>query len=128
MLFPPEDINDPDKQIAIANGQFILIKKMVYDTVGGHKEVKDRMMDDFPWRLEVFTYWIVYLFPDQHPAMPLAPVDVTRSQFGWHLSAGSNCPLPDSSLCTCPSDSFSHTTLVKYFLCFWQFNGHAYFD
>ena len=44
--FPAEQVNDPTKPDAIANGQFILIKRTVYDQVGGHGAVKDRIDDD----------------------------------------------------------------------------------
>ncbi len=47
MLFPPERVNDPDHELAIANGQFILIRRTVYDAVDGHAGVRQRMMDDF---------------------------------------------------------------------------------
>lgn len=44
--FPAERVNDPSKPDAIANGQFILIKRAVYEHVGGHKAVKDRIDED----------------------------------------------------------------------------------
>jgi cellulose synthase/poly-beta-1,6-N-acetylglucosamine synthase-like glycosyltransferase len=39
-------VNDPSRPDAIANGQFILIKRSVYDRVGGHTAVKDRIDED----------------------------------------------------------------------------------
>jgi chlorobactene glucosyltransferase len=44
--FPAERVNDPAKPDAIANGQFILIKRSVYQAVGGHAAVKDRVDED----------------------------------------------------------------------------------
>jgi chlorobactene glucosyltransferase len=44
--FPADKVNDPTKPDAIANGQFILIKRSVYDQVGGHSAVKDRIDED----------------------------------------------------------------------------------
>jgi chlorobactene glucosyltransferase len=44
--FPADRVNDPSKPDAIANGQFILIKRSVYDRVGGHTAVKDRIDED----------------------------------------------------------------------------------
>jgi chlorobactene glucosyltransferase len=44
--FPAERVNDPAKPDAIANGQFFLIKRTVYDQVGGHLAVKDRIDED----------------------------------------------------------------------------------
>ncbi len=48
LVFPPEWVNNPDRKLSMANGQFILIRRDVYDTIGGHASVKDCMMDDFP--------------------------------------------------------------------------------
>jgi chlorobactene glucosyltransferase len=44
--FPAKRVNDPSKPDAIANGQFILIRRAVYDTTGGHTAVKDRIDED----------------------------------------------------------------------------------
>ncbi|NJD59586.1 MAG: glycosyltransferase [Anaerolineae bacterium] len=44
--FPAERVNDPAKPDAIANGQFILIRRSAYDAVGGHAAVKDRIDED----------------------------------------------------------------------------------
>ena len=35
--FSPRKVNDPNSKDAIANGQFILIKRSVYDAIGGHE-------------------------------------------------------------------------------------------
>ncbi len=44
--FPADRVNDPTKPDAISNGQFILIKRAVYDHIGGHTAVKDRIDED----------------------------------------------------------------------------------
>ena len=44
--FSPRKINDPDTKDAIANGQFILIKRSTYDAIGGHESVKDNIVED----------------------------------------------------------------------------------
>ena len=44
--FPARRVNDPTKPDAISNGQFILIKRSVYEQVGGHAAVKDRVDED----------------------------------------------------------------------------------
>ena len=44
--FSPRKVNDPNSKDAIANGQFILIKRSVYDAVGGHAGVKDNIVED----------------------------------------------------------------------------------
>ena len=44
--FSPRKVNDPNNKDAIANGQFIMIKRSVYDVIGGHKSVKDDIVED----------------------------------------------------------------------------------
>jgi len=44
--FSPRKVNDPSTTNAIANGQFILIKRTVYDAIGGHESVKSSIVED----------------------------------------------------------------------------------
>ena len=44
--FPARRVNDPQKTDAIANGQFILIRRQVYQTVGGHAAVRNQIAED----------------------------------------------------------------------------------
>ncbi len=44
--FSPRKVNDPHSRDAIANGQFILVRRAVYDSVGGHEAVKDQIVED----------------------------------------------------------------------------------
>jgi chlorobactene glucosyltransferase len=44
--FSPRKVNDPHRRDAIANGQFILIKRSVYDAIGGHASVRDKIAED----------------------------------------------------------------------------------
>lgn len=44
--FSPRKVNDPKRRDAVANGQFIFIKRSVYDLIGGHEKVKDRIVED----------------------------------------------------------------------------------
>jgi chlorobactene glucosyltransferase len=44
--FSPRKVNDPQRRDAIANGQFIMIKRRVYDAIGGHEKVKDQIVED----------------------------------------------------------------------------------
>ena len=37
---------NPDKKDVSANGQFILIRKSVYDVLGGHKAIQSKLLDD----------------------------------------------------------------------------------
>ena len=44
--FSPRKVNDPNSKDAIANGQFIMIKRSVYDAIGGHEHIKDQIVED----------------------------------------------------------------------------------
>lgn len=44
--FSPRKVNDPKRTDAISNGQFIFIKRSVYDAIGGHESVKDKIAED----------------------------------------------------------------------------------
>ena len=44
--FPADRVNDPSKPDAIANGQFILIRRSVYDSVGGHQAIRGEIAED----------------------------------------------------------------------------------
>ncbi|MBN1453409.1 MAG: glycosyltransferase [Anaerolineales bacterium] len=44
--FSPRRVNDPKRKDAIANGQFIFIKRNVYEAVGGHVAIKGSIVED----------------------------------------------------------------------------------
>ncbi len=44
--FSPRKVNDPKRKDAIANGQFILIARSVYEAVGGHTAIKGSIVED----------------------------------------------------------------------------------
>ncbi len=44
--FPPRKVNDPQSKVAIANGQFIFVKRNIYDALGGHAAVKASIAED----------------------------------------------------------------------------------
>ena len=44
--FSPRKVNDPKRKDAIANGQFILIKRSTYAAIGGHASVKNSIVED----------------------------------------------------------------------------------
>jgi len=48
MLYPPRLVNNPLSPVAVANGQYILIKRFVYDTLGGYArpDLKGTLLDD----------------------------------------------------------------------------------
>lgn len=44
--FPYADVNQPDKPAAAANGQFLMIRRDVYEAVGGHTRVAGEVLED----------------------------------------------------------------------------------
>jgi glycosyltransferase involved in cell wall biosynthesis len=44
--YPPSKVSDPASPIAAANGQFILVKRDVYDAVGGHAAIAGDLLED----------------------------------------------------------------------------------
>lgn len=44
--FSPRKVNDPSRRDAVANGQFIFIKRSVYDLIGGHEKIKAQIVED----------------------------------------------------------------------------------
>ena len=44
--FSPRKVNDPKRKDAIANGQFIFIKRSVYDAIGGYAGIRDQIVED----------------------------------------------------------------------------------
>lgn len=44
--FSPRKINDPNQRDAIANGQFILIRRSTYVAIGGYESVKNSIVED----------------------------------------------------------------------------------
>jgi glycosyltransferase involved in cell wall biosynthesis len=43
---PANAVNDPRSDQCLANGQFILIRRDVYDAVGGHEAIRNSVVDD----------------------------------------------------------------------------------
>ena len=48
MMYPIKKVNDPLSSVALANGQYILIRRSVYDTLGGYArpELRNTLIDD----------------------------------------------------------------------------------
>ncbi len=44
--FRPYDVNDPNSPVAAANGQYILVRRAAYETVGGHASVATDLLED----------------------------------------------------------------------------------
>jgi len=45
-LYSYAAINDPDSPAAAANGQYLLIRRNVYEQIGGHAAVRDEVLED----------------------------------------------------------------------------------
>lgn len=45
-LFPPARVNDPGDPLAMAAGAFLLFHRDLYERIGGHRAVKDRVAED----------------------------------------------------------------------------------
>lgn len=45
-LFSYDDVNDPQKSAAAANGQFVMIRRDAYEAVGGHASVAEEILED----------------------------------------------------------------------------------
>ncbi len=48
MQYPPDQVNDPDSPIALANGQYILLRRTVYERLGGYArpDLRATLLDD----------------------------------------------------------------------------------
>lgn len=46
ITYPPTQVNDPGSPIAAANGQFLLVERDAYFSIGGHQAVADRVLED----------------------------------------------------------------------------------
>ena len=44
--YPPERINNPSDPAVAANGQYILVRRNVYEALGGHGMVANKLLDD----------------------------------------------------------------------------------
>jgi chlorobactene glucosyltransferase len=45
-LYSYAAVNDPDSPAAAANGQYLLIRRKVYEQIGGHAAVRDEVLED----------------------------------------------------------------------------------
>jgi chlorobactene glucosyltransferase len=44
--YPFDDVNAPDSPRAAANGQYLLVRREVYERIGGHSAVRDEILED----------------------------------------------------------------------------------
>jgi GT2 family glycosyltransferase len=46
MTYSPAKVNDPARHVAAANGQFLLVRREVYNQIGGHAAVRGAVLED----------------------------------------------------------------------------------
>lgn len=46
VTYTPARVNDPARHVAAANGQFLLVRRDVYDKIGGHAAVRGAILED----------------------------------------------------------------------------------
>lgn len=46
VTYSPAKVNDPGRLTAAANGQFLMVRRDVYDIIGGHQAVKGAILED----------------------------------------------------------------------------------
>lgn len=44
--YPTIRVNNPQDPIVAANGQYILVRRTIYETLGGHKAIADKLLED----------------------------------------------------------------------------------
>jgi glycosyltransferase involved in cell wall biosynthesis len=45
-VYPPAEVNDPNRRAAAANGQFLLVERGAYFAIGGHRAVGGSVLED----------------------------------------------------------------------------------
>ena len=46
VTFPPREVCDPNSPVAAANGQYLMVRRDVYDAIGGHAAVAGAILED----------------------------------------------------------------------------------
>ena len=44
--YPPTRVNDPASPVVAANGQYILVRRQIYQKLGGHRAVADKVLEE----------------------------------------------------------------------------------
>ena len=44
--YPPARVNNPEDPVAAANGQYILVRRKIYEQLGGHRAVASKVLED----------------------------------------------------------------------------------
>jgi chlorobactene glucosyltransferase len=90
MMYPVKKVNDPLSSIAIANGQFILIRRAVYDILGGYArpELRNTLLDDRDLAYTVKQQGFKLLFEDGRDLVHVQMYRGLREAWhGWRKNA-----------------------------------------
>lgn len=90
MLYPPKLVNDPNNKLAIANGQYIMLKKAAYDEMGGYArpELRDTLLDDRDLAVVAKANGLRMLFADGRSLVHVHMYDGLREIWrGWRKNA-----------------------------------------
>lgn len=96
ILFPLGLINDSSSTVASANGMFYLIKRRVYERIGGHRDVKGLAVEDIGIGKRVKAAGMGLLFANGRRVMRTRMYrDFSETVYGWIriLSASMNYEL-----------------------------------
>lgn len=53
LWFPIQKVNDPNSPMYFGNGQYLMIKKKLYDKLGGHEAVRGEFLEDYAFARKV---------------------------------------------------------------------------
>ena len=98
-VYPSSEVNDPVRSLAVANGQFLLIERDAYFSVGGHRAVGKDILEDVALARNVKRATASSAF-----ATPptLSPLDVPHAaRDDRRLDQESRASLPQTH-CPCP--------------------------
>lgn len=71
MAYPPRRVNDPQDPTVAANGQYLLVRRNVYESLGGHGVVADKILEDVE---------LARLFKESHHVIWFENSDAVRTR------------------------------------------------
>lgn len=90
MLYPPKLVNDPKSKLAIANGQYIMLKKAAYEKLGGYArpELRATLLDDRDLAVIAKANGLRMLFADGRSLVHVHMYDGLQEIWrGWRKNA-----------------------------------------
>ena len=91
-LYPERAVNDPRSEVAIANGQYLLIRRAVYEVIGGYAnpELRGTVVDDRDLARQVKRRGYRLVVADGRALVRTQSITVSASTGG----AGARTPMP----------------------------------